>query len=267
MIRATTTARVIVGLVLGGAVLGLASCGDTLVVPAPPAGSIRDADLAAVIGAAEAAARARPQDAAVWMRLGMVLDANGFFAEAAVAYRRVTELRPADAQVWYHLAIVLERENRFDDALAAATQVVKLAPDYPPMPRNVAMWFLARGRIQDAEVHARRAVELSRGSSAALLVLGRVLLEQGRDVEAAEVLDGAVTAWPPAWGDASYARFLCATARRRAGTSADAANPRDLRGSVEPPSLPDPWRAELVPLRAGNAARRRAATGVTVTPR
>lgn len=250
--------RLALAVALAAAAAGLAACRDGLAVPVPPEGSVRDADLATAIDTATARVRAHPKDAAAWANLGMVLDANGFFDEASAAYRRATELRPTEPKAWYHLAIVLERENRFEDALDAAAQAALLAPDYPPLPRNVALWHLARGRVADAETHARRAAELSRGSSGALLVLGRVLLEQGRDAEAAEVLEAAVMAWPPAWGDATYARFLSATARARAGGSAA---PADLRGAVEPPSLPDPWRAELVPLRAGAVAKRKAATG------
>ncbi len=250
------TLRLALGLITAVAVLG--SCGDGLAVPAPPPGTVRDADLASAIDSAAGRVRGKPSDAAAWTNLGMVLDANGFFDEASDAYRRATELRPAEPKAWYHLAIVLERENRFEEALDAAAQAALLAPDYPPLPRNVALWYLARGRVAEAETHARRAAELSRGSSGALLVLGRVLLEQGRDAEAAEVLEAAVMAWPPAWGDAAYARFLSATAKARSGGSAPPVA-ADLRGAVEPPSLPDPWRAELVPLRAGAVAKRKAA--------
>lgn len=245
-------------LCVAAATIGLTSCRDGLAVPEPPSGAVRDDDLAAAIATATARVRGNSKDAAAWTNLGMVLDANGFFDEASAAYRRATELRPAEPKAWYHLAIVLERENHFEQALDAAAQAVLLAPDYPPLPRNVALWYLARGRVAEAETHARRAAELSRGSSGALLVLGRVLLEQSRDAEAAEVLEAAVMAWPPAWGDAAYARFLSATAKARSGGTAPPAA-ADLRGAVDPPSLPDPWRAELVPLRAGAVAKRKAA--------
>jgi len=210
-------------------------------VPTPSPGSIDDPYVAGAVDSALAAVRAAPADADAWANLAMTYDANWFPALASPCFAKAIELRPGVAAWWYDFAFVLEREDRYDEAVAALAQASRLAPDEPQISVSATTWALARGRFDDAEVSARRAMDVSGGSTAACIALGRVLLERGRDQDAAATLSRAVASWPKEWGEPAYPRFLLGTALARLGRAAEAA-PMLANGAVDPPLLPDPWR-------------------------
>ena len=219
-------------------------------IPVPSKGVIDDPDIAAAVDAAVAAVRAAPGDADAWAELAMTYDANVIPSAAAACYRRAVELRPGAAEWWYGLAAVLEREDHSDDADAALRRAAELAPDYAPLRVSAALWALTRGRADAAETEAQRAMTVSGGSADALVALGRVQLELGRDEDAAKTLARAVEAWPKAWGDAAYPRFLLGTALSRLGRK-DEALPMLANGVVQPPQFPDPWRDAVGRRRLG----------------
>jgi Flp pilus assembly protein TadD len=231
----------------------MAACGSDD-PPLPRAGSIEDADLAALFDDCASKVRAAPADAAAWAALAMAYQSNGFDAMAETCWRHALQLRPTDAKWWYAFALVLEREDRYDDAVAAARRAADIGPDYAPLHRSLAFWALGRGRLDEAEAAARRAVEISHNGSGALIALGRVQMEKGDDAAAEATFAAALAAWPEDWGAASYVRFLHGTALRRMGREDEAARELAL-GRGEPAALPDPWRAEVAAFRTGFEAR------------
>lgn len=234
--------------------VAIAACAKSDDLPVPEPGTVSDPDLAALLDSSAAKVRAAREDADAWASLAMAYDANAFYTLAEPCYRRAVELRPSEAKWWYDLAFVLERRDRYDDAVAAAKRAEELAPDYPPIPRSMALWALSRGRLDDAETAAEKALNVSGGGAGAWIVVGRLHMERGRDAEAAEAFETAISGWPAEWGTPAYAHFLLGNALSRLGRADDAAS-HFARGRGEPPQLPDPWRSEVVEFREGFAAR------------
>ena len=228
----------------------IAACTQADAPPTPSPGSVDDPDLAAFLDAAAGRVRAAPGDAAAWAELAMDYDANALFSLAETCYRRALAVRPNDAKCWYGLAFVLQRQNRYDDAADAVRHAIALEPDYAPLHRSLALWALAAGRLDDAEKVAQQAVTVSEGGAGALIALGRVQMERGRDADAAATFARAVAAWPREWGSSGYAHYLLGTALARLGRDDEAARELAL-GRGQPPSLPDPWRGEIADRRAG----------------
>jgi tetratricopeptide (TPR) repeat protein len=223
-------------------------------VPVPSAGVVVDPEIAADVEAAAAAVRAAPGDAGAWAELAMIYDANVMPVPAAACYREALARRPDTAEWWYHLATVLERTDRFDESSAALRRAAELAPRYAPMHVAAALWALQRGKLAEAEDEARRAMTTSGEAPDALLVLGRVQLQGGRDADAASTLARALASWPKEWSDGAYPRMLLGTALVRLGRDDEAA-PLLANGVVDPPPLPDPWRDAVARRRGGAPAQ------------
>lgn len=109
-------------LLLAGAAIGYRMMTDQEGETASP--SVVAAD---PVSALESDARANPQDAGAWQRLGFSLYDAGRFAESAEAYAKATELSPKQAVLWSSLgeALVMASERdpmpaRARDAFAKA---------------------------------------------------------------------------------------------------------------------------------------------------
>jgi tetratricopeptide (TPR) repeat protein len=174
----------------------------------------------------------------------------------------VSRLRPADVP---EPAEGTVRDPDIAAAVAEAVATVRSHTSDANAWATLAMTYdanelpaLARGRLKEAKEAAMRALGSPRGAPGALIALGRVQLERGKDADAVDSFRKAVAVWPPEWGDAAYARFLLGTALQRVGRDAEAA-PYLASALVEPPRLPDPWRDEVEAYRAGLTAHVRRA--------
>lgn len=114
-------------------------------------------------------------------------------------------VRPTDdtgedaLRVRMHIASLLHRQGRLRDAAAVLEEVYALAPFHPYVPmvllRMAECWFeLGPETWVDAERRARDLVRLHSGTpeaAAGTVLLGRILLAQGRAAECAAMLERA----------------------------------------------------------------------------
>jgi Flp pilus assembly protein TadD len=138
-------------------------------------------------------------DARAWYALGGDLGEAGAFDRAARAYRRATRLSPRHAQAWVNLGITHQEQGDLAKAREAWEHALALDPRIPEVHHNLGM--LAIHDDDDAataEACFRRAVQESPEFAPAWIELGGVLLGNGRDEEALEVLRHAVRHDPKA---------------------------------------------------------------------
>jgi tetratricopeptide repeat protein len=78
--------------------------------------------------------------------------------EAALVFRRVTQMRPDYASSWLELTWALASLRRFEEAETAARKAVELAPDAAAL-GNLAAVLLHRGKLDEARQIAQKAVK------------------------------------------------------------------------------------------------------------
>ena len=85
---------------------------------------------------------AQSGNAGVWMKFGLIYDANGFDTLAAPCYEQALKLDDSKAKWWYWLGLVRAELGDFDAAQVAVEKSVSLDPSYPAAPRQLGLWFL-----------------------------------------------------------------------------------------------------------------------------
>jgi tetratricopeptide (TPR) repeat protein len=130
-------------------------------------------DARAVVEKAYGAAVAHPRDPTASGKLGMVLQAHNFFAEAEVCYRRVCLLDPRSFQWKYYLGLVEAKRGSFGLAVSAFGEAVRLSPEYLPAQLNLGESLLASGRWEEANKLYEGIVAKRPGSAEAYYGLGR----------------------------------------------------------------------------------------------
>ena len=122
-------------------------------------------DYGAAIQALEAAARANPNDARLWQRIGFVRRRLGRWEPAMAAFVKSTEVDPRDADLFLHRGFTEGLLRRYDDALRSYERAVLLAPDFHAAVvakgTGYARW---RGQLDTLDAALRR---LPRGASLA----------------------------------------------------------------------------------------------------
>ena len=93
--------------------------------------------------------------------LGAALFAQGFFAEAEVAYREALRLRPDDAQSHFDLWTVLEKQDKHAESEAAYREAIRVKPDHAEAHSRLGTALGHQGRWEEAEAACREAVRLS----------------------------------------------------------------------------------------------------------
>ncbi|GAC1619177.1 MAG: hypothetical protein NVS4B4_04380 [Bradyrhizobium sp.] len=89
---------------------------------------------------------------------GVILAANGAFADAISCFERAVALNPGYTEARNNLGRGLGSLGRFDEALVQFEQVVKSAPDSPAAHFNLASALERAGRKPEAESHYRSAI-------------------------------------------------------------------------------------------------------------
>jgi tetratricopeptide (TPR) repeat protein len=160
------------------------------VLSAPPVIEPTDVD-PAIISAVESAratvARA-PTSAADWGRLGMVLDAHRFFAEASICFGQAERLDPRDARWPYYRGRVLIEED-LDAAINELRRAATLAANTSDVPRLLlADLLLERGFLDEAAQYYRAVLQASPGHPRAQLGLARAAYAKGDLTQALAIL-------------------------------------------------------------------------------
>lgn len=226
--------------------------------PAPPDPSTFDALDPAVktlLTELTATVDAHRRDAGSWGTFAMGLEANGLLPRAEQAYANAVVLDDREPRWRYRRALLGARRGDLDTALADMERVIALAPDHAPARWRRGLWLLDRGDTAAAEVSFRQVSQIAPRDPAGPVGLALVYLAQGRDAEAAHVLEGLLAAVP---GE-RYALHLLGTAYRRMGREEDARFALTV-GSTGQPEWADPWSDEVATYRRGFAAMLKEAT-------
>ena len=95
--------------------------------------------------------------------LGMVLDKQGRFEEAAAQYREALRLNPGLWKAHNYLGSDLAALGRFDEAASHFREAVKLNPGYAEAHYNLSLILAGQGKREEAVRHRLRALELKPG--------------------------------------------------------------------------------------------------------
>jgi tetratricopeptide (TPR) repeat protein len=121
---------------------------------------------------------------------------SGDFSAAAGAYRKVTELRAGFPEAWFSLGLALEQDRKYDDAAAA----LKRARSLKPALRGVNLFLgIAYYRLNDlASAHQALTAQTAQEpkDAAGWMWLGVVELAEDKTEAAAAALDRAATLDP-----------------------------------------------------------------------
>jgi tetratricopeptide (TPR) repeat protein len=221
----------------------LTACGAKL--PELPVADLSGAQpgVREVIDSALAAARAKPDDAAVVARLGMALHAHNQIVGAALAYERAAGLDPANADYLYYWGTALAADGHYSEAVPPLRAALKLRDD-PPIRLRLADSLYAAGRAEDARREYEGLIAKDGSLAAAHYGLGRCL--QG--AEAVAAFRRAIDLFPR-YG---AARFSLAGIYRQQGRRAEAEGAIENyeRDKLLAPPMNDPAMAAVQALDA-----------------
>ncbi len=249
-VRSGGRRRLVVGLALAAGALLAGGYWYLRPTPQPPAVDLADADpaIARAVTEARQGVLAAPRSAAAWGRLGMVLAAHDFRAEANACFAQAQLLDPNEPR-WAYLQGVGLSLGDPEAALPKLRRAVERSSDTPDAPRlGLAEVLVSQGHGAEAEEVLRPVLARVPSHPRAHLIHARLALQQG-DVKAARdhlafALDDSRTR--------QAAAALLAEVELRLGDRVAAA--RDLRRAESlPPDLawPDPWLQEIDQLRVG----------------
>jgi predicted O-linked N-acetylglucosamine transferase (SPINDLY family) len=146
---------------------------------------------------------------------GVILAANGSFADAISCFERAVALNPGYVEARNNLGRGLRSLGRLDEALVQFEQVLKSAPDSPLAHFNLGSAFELAGRRPDAERHFRRAILLRPDFVDAHLHLASLLQDSDRLAEALAHAERAVALRPDSAGARNnLGNILCTLDRR-----------------------------------------------------
>jgi tetratricopeptide (TPR) repeat protein len=94
-------------------------------------------------------------DARVAWVWGLVLQEDGRYAEAALAYQRVLEQFPEDRATWRNLGRTYYLDQQYERAVEAFTQVLKIDPEDRIAHYHQMLCYRALGREQEAQMSAQ----------------------------------------------------------------------------------------------------------------
>jgi protein O-GlcNAc transferase len=131
---------------------------------------------------------------------GVILAANGSFADAIPCFERAVALNPGYSEARNNLGRALQSLGRFDEALVQFEHVLKTAPDSPIAHFNLASVLERAGRKPDAERHYRSAIGLRADFVDGHLHLASLLQDTNRLPEALGHAERAVALSPDSAG-------------------------------------------------------------------
>jgi tetratricopeptide (TPR) repeat protein len=218
--------------------------------PAPPTLPSADLDpaVAAAIQKARLAVQQEPRSGAAWGRLGMVLLAHEFPAEANFCLAQAERFDSRQPRWPYYQGIALYQEKP-DAAIPKLQRAVELFGRDSDAPRLLlAEVFYGQGRVAEAESQFRHVLENHPGNARAHLGLGRLAYRRGDwDAAIAELNQAASD---PRTRKASLA-LLAEVHQRQGDRSATDQVLRQLASVPEDQPWPDPVVQELMHLQVG----------------
>jgi tetratricopeptide (TPR) repeat protein len=215
-----------------------------------------DPAVAAAVEAARAAVRQSPHSASAWGRLGMILGAHEFAAEANACFVHAERLDPREGRWPYYQGTELCL-NDPEVAAAKLQRAADLLNDRSNGARlRLGEILLRQGRPNESGTQFRRLLQQDRENALAHLNLARIARDRGDLPASLEHLAHAMKSVYTR----KAARLLAAEIHQRRGDAAAAGQERQLAAKL-PNDLnwPDPLVEEALRLRTGRQARLTAA--------
>jgi tetratricopeptide (TPR) repeat protein len=128
--------------------------------------------------------------------LGVALEQQGRFAEAAEQYRAAAHMEPDRYQGYHNLAKVLDQLGRHEEALAEHREAVRIAPGVQFLHHNLAFALKDAGQTEAAIREFVAAAKLDPDFPWPHFEIARIYLAQGRDAEALDELRAALRIAP-----------------------------------------------------------------------
>jgi uncharacterized protein (TIGR02466 family) len=141
-----------------------------------------------------------PNELMIHNVLGVCLEGQKKFEEAAACYRRMIGLNGKVAEFHFNLGASLSNLGRFEEAIASYRKAIALKPNLVVAYFNLGTALQALRRLEEATASYRKAVAIDPGFYEALGNLGTVLQEQGRLEEAIGCYRQALAVYPDAKG-------------------------------------------------------------------
>lgn len=171
----------------GGVPAWFGGKGDSPTAPSGPTGHASSAPQ-------KEAELATNESAALALAMAEGLERDGKDADAAACYERARQLDPAVADRAAHrLAILYDRNDEQAKAMTEFTALLKKRPRDSALLCDAGYSHYNRGRWADAEALLRKAVAADRANKRAWNNLGLALAMQGKEREAVECFEKAVT--------------------------------------------------------------------------
>lgn len=120
--------------------------------------------------------------------LGVALEGQGKFAEAAECYRKTLKIEPRFAEIHFNLGAALANLGRTDEAITSYRKAIELKPNLAVAHLNLGLALQAQNNLDAAIASYRKAVSLEPGFFDAWGSLGTALQAQGK-------LDEAIAAY------------------------------------------------------------------------
>ena len=201
------------------------------------------------ITAAHRAVVARPRDAELNGRLGMILQAYERYEQAAVFLGSAHRLAPADFRWAFYLGIVQSELGRAGEAVKALQIAGQLRPDHLPARLRLAEALLADGQTVPSRDLYEEVLRARPGEALALYGLGRIAYFGGEREQSATLFRRAIEIYP-GYGAAHYGYGMVL---RDLGRTDEARQHLLLSQErrLERPSIDDPYLAAISELNLG----------------
>ena len=143
------------------------------------------------------AAKQDPTCPQVYLGYGNLASARGELVQAQNCYQNSVLVDPTCVDGYAGLSSVLILQGKLESAAAVAQQGLAVNPDHPSCLLCSAQALELQGKAGEAVKPAQRAVEIMPENFQAHLILGRILLEIGKDLDAAAMqINQALTLSP-----------------------------------------------------------------------
>ena len=224
--------------------------------PVPPEVELSGVDpaIAAAVELARAAVARSARSGPAWGRLGMVLLAHRFTAEAKSCLVQATQLDPDEPRWPYYHGISLLEEDP-ESAILKLQRAVQLCGDTVAVRACLAEALLGQDYLDEAEGHFRLILQRHANDPRALLGLSRLAYQRGKFQESLHYAQRSLQ------GSArKSSRLLLGQIYQRLGDHAAANQQSRLAAMLrEDPPWPDPFLQELQGLSTGERANLRRA--------
>jgi protein O-mannosyl-transferase len=246
----TPSTRATVGAATAGLVLvGLLASAQTLApVPTLPLDTYQPPARAQIEEALKAA-QARPRDADLSGRLGMLLYANEQYEFAATCFDRARALAPKEPRWPYYLGRTQSNLAAHERAVASLRTALRLLPDYLPARLLLAKALVDAGQAAEGRQSYEAIVREHPAAAEAHYGLGKLEAAAGQPASAVEHLRKACEL-APSFG---AAHFALARAYRDTGEPQKAQDELELyqKDRLGWPAVPDPHMSAVVSLKTG----------------